>query len=132
MSNQVLADIIVLAHLAWILFMLCGFALTVRAFWRPAFWDRCIFRTIHLAGIVFVATLEVLGRYCPLTVWENVLRRQGQPGTEDPGRFILDNIERLIYPDVDPLVYLIPTYGIALFTLVMFVVKLPAKFHRRT
>ena len=61
-----------------------------------------------------------------LTIWEYGLRR----GTDEPGYFVLDWIERLIYPDVSPLVYLLPTYAIALFTLVMFVVKPPAKFRR--
>ena len=131
MMQRIFADIILVVHLAWIIFMLYGFALTVRAFWRPAFWDRWLFRTIHLAGIVFVASLELLHKYCPLTIWENALRQHGHPGTQYPGYFILGYIERLIYPDVSPLVYLLPTYGIALFTLVMFVVKPPAKFRRR-
>ncbi len=47
------------------------------------------------------------------------------------GRLRAESKERLIYPDVNPLVYLLPTYGIALFTLVMFVVRLPAKYRRR-
>ena len=127
MSDRLLADIILIVHLAWIIFMLYGFALTVRAFWRPVFWDRWLFRSIHLAGILFVAGLELLGKYCPLTIWEYGLRR----GTDEPGYFILDWIERLIYPDVNPLVYLLPTYGVALFTLIMFVLRPPLKFRRR-
>ena len=127
MNNRLLADIILIVHLGWILFMLYGFALTVRAFWRPAFWDRWLFRTTHLAGILLVASLELLGKYCPLTIWEYGLRRE----TGEPGYFILDWIERLIYPDVNPLIYLIPTYAIALFTLVMFVYRLPSKFRRK-
>ena len=132
MPYHLMADTILVVHLTWIIFMLYGFALTVRAFWRPAFWDRWLFRTTHLAGIVFVAGLEVLGRYCPLTIWENAMRREYNPDGVYPGYFILDTIERLIYPDVSPLVYLIPTYGIALFTAVMFMVKPPAKFRRRS
>ena len=130
MSDHLLADIILIVHLGWILFMLYGFALTVRALWRPTFlvfWDRWLFRTIHLGGIIFVAALELLGRYCPLTIWEYGLRR----GTDQPGYFVLDWIERLIYPDVNPLVYLIPTYAIALFILVMFVYRPPSKFRRK-
>ena len=130
MGYHILADIILVAHLLWIIFMLFGFALTVRAFWRPAFWDRWLFRTIHLAGIIFVAGLEILGRYCPLTIWENGLRQHYEPTAEYSRYFILDLIERVIYPEVSPLVYLIPTYGIALFTVVMFVVKPPVKFRR--
>ena len=127
MSSRLLADFILIAHLIWIVFMLYGFALTVRAFWRPAFWDRWLFRSIHLGGILFVAALELLGRYCPLTVWEYHLRW----GTDEPGYFVLDWIERMVYPDVSPLVYLLPTYAIALFTLIMFAVRPPSKFRRR-
>jgi len=130
MSVRLLADFILIVHLVWIIFMLYGFALTVRAFWRPAFWDRWVFRTVHLGGILFVACLELLGRYCPLTVWEYGLRRSSDPGGVYPGSFVIGWIEKLIYPDVNPLIYLIPTYGIALFTLVMFVVKRPARIRR--
>ncbi len=130
MGYQILADITLIFHLGWIIFMLYGFALTVRAFWRPAFWDRWIFRTVHLAGIVFVAGLEILGKYCPLTIWENDLRRNLEPTAEHPGQFVLGLIERLIYPDVNPLVYQIPTFGIALFTLVMFVLRPPKRLGR--
>ncbi len=132
MGNRILADLILVAHLAWILFMLYGFALTVRGFRRPAFWDRWLFRSIHLLGMLFVASLEILGKYCPLTVWEYALRRRYNPEGDYPGQFILGYIQRLVYPDIDPLLYLIPTYAIALFTLVMFVVRRPAKFRRVT
>lgn len=131
MEYHIIADIILVVHLGWIIFMLYGFVLTVRAFWRPAFWDRWLFRSIHLGGIVFVAGLEILGKYCPLTLWENALRHRYNPANDYPGNFILGYIDKLIYPDVSPLVYLLPTYGIAIFTLVMFLVKRPAKFRRR-
>jgi len=130
MGYRILADSILIIHLVWIVFMLYGFALTVRAFWRPAFWDRWLFRTVHLLGILFVASLELLHRYCPLTIWENALRRHYNPNSEYPGYFILDHIEKLIYPDINPLFYLLPTYGIALFTLIMFVLRPPSKFRR--
>jgi hypothetical protein len=90
-----------------------------------------LFRTVHLGGILFVAALELMHKYCPLAIWENALRQPGNPDTAYPGNFILGYIERLIYPDVSPLVYLLPTYGIALFTLVMFVVRPPGKFRRK-
>lgn len=131
MAYHIIADIILVVHLGWIIFMLYGFVLTIRAFWRPAFWDRWLFRSIHLGGIIIVAGLEILGKYCPLTLWENALRHRYNPANDYPGNFILGYIDKLIYPDVSPLVYLLPTYGIAIFTLVMFVVKRPAKFRRR-
>jgi len=108
MFYRVMADIFMVIHFAWILFMLLGLALTVRAFFRPGFFDRWLFRTIHLAGIMFVATLEALKAYCPLTLWENAMR----------------------YPNVSPAVVMVPTVLIALFILAVFIVKPPARFRR--
>jgi hypothetical protein len=128
MDYRILADVIFVVHLGWIIFMIYGFILTVRGFWRPTFWDRWVFRSIHLLGILFVAGIEILGQYCPLTVWEYALRRHYNPGGQYPHSFIIGYLEKLVYPDVSPLVFLLPTYTIALFTLVMFVVKPPSKF----
>jgi hypothetical protein len=130
MLNRILADTVLVIHLVWIIFMIYGFVLTVRGFWHTEFWDRWLFRTLHLAGILVVAGLELLNKYCPLTILESSLRRTYNPNREYPGQFLLSNLKRLIYPDVDPLVVLLPTYAIALFTLVMFVIKRPAKFRR--
>ena len=132
MLHRILADTILIIHLAWIVFMLLGFVLTVRGFFRPAFFDHWLFRTIHLAGILFVALWEILGKYCPLTLWESGLRRHYNPDVDYPGSFIVGHIEKLIYPDVSPLVVIIPTIAIALFTLVMFVIRPPAKFRRQS
>lgn len=130
MFYRIIADGLVVVHLAWIIFMLYGFALTVRAFWKPTFLDRWLFRSVHLAGILFVAGLEVLGKYCPLTIWENALRRHYDPEHVYPGSFIVQYVVRLIYPDVDPVILLIPTASIALFTLIVFVLRPPERLRR--
>ena len=114
-------------HLAWIIFMLWGFVLTIRGFFHPKFFDRWLFRTVHLLGILFVVALEILGKYCPLTLWENALKGHYNPETDYPGSFIIKYIEQMIYPDVSPLVVIIPTILLATFTLVAFVSKPPAK-----
>ena len=132
MIYRVLADAIMVAHFAWILFMLVGFVLTIRAFWRPKFFERWFFRTIHLLGILFVTTLVILNKYCPLTIWENALRRHYDPNTDYPGSFIVGHLEKLIYPDVSPLVMVIPTILIAVFTLSVFILRPPSKFRRKT
>ncbi len=128
MFYRIMADLMVVVHFGWICFMLLGFALTVRAFRKPAFFDRWLFRTIHLAGIFFVAILEIFGKYCPLTLWENALRRHYDPSHEYPGSFIAQYILKLIYPDVDLAVIIIPTILIALFTIVVFILRPPEKF----
>ena len=114
-------------HLAWIIFMIWGFVLTIRGFFYPKFLDRWLFRTVHLLGILFVVTLEILGKYCPLTLWENALRSHYNPETDYPGSFIIKQIEQMIYPDVPPLIVIIPTILLAAFTLAVFVLKPPAK-----
>jgi len=118
-------------HFAWILFMLLGFVSTVRAFWHPKCFDRWLFRTIHLLGILFVAALELLNKYCPLTIWENALRGHYVPDTDYPGSFIIGHLEELIYPNVSPLVVVIPTIFIAVFTLTVFILRPPSKFRRK-
>ena len=81
MVYRILADVLVVVHFSWILFMLIGFFMTLwtvianYVFRRPShFLDRWLFRTIHLGGILFVAVLTVLDKYCPLTIWEYNLR----------------------------------------------------------
>ncbi len=98
MLYRILADAIMVIHLAWIIFMLWGFVLTIRGFFYPKFFERWLFRTIHLLGILFVATLEILGKFCPLTLWENALRNHYNPETDYPGSFIIRHIADLIYP----------------------------------
>ncbi|MEE9117672.1 MAG: DUF2784 domain-containing protein [Calditrichia bacterium] len=127
MFYRILADLIMVIHLAWIIFMLWGFVLTIRGFFYPKFFERWLFRTIHLLGIIFVVTLEILGKYCPLTLWENALRGHYNPETDYPGSFIIKHISQMIYPDVSPLVVIIPTILVAAFTLTMFIFKPPSK-----
>lgn len=131
MVYRVIADLLMVTHFAWIIFMIWGFVLTIRGFFRPAFFDRWLFRTTHLSGILLVAVIESLGKYCPLTIWENSLRTHYDPSTDYPGSFIVGHIENIVYPNVGPLILTIPTIGLALMTLVVFVLRPPAKFRRK-
>ena len=82
MTNQLLADIVLIAHFAFVAFVVGGLAATwigAAAGWR---WVRNFrFRIAHLAAIVFVAAEALLGMMCPLTVWEDALRgRESETG----------------------------------------------------
>ena len=110
--------------------MLLGFFLTLRGFFNPEFLDRWLFRTLHLCGIVYVGLLTLLRDYCPLTILENFLRGRSNPELRYHGSFIVRYIERLVYPDVSPLIILIPTIFIAGFTIVVYIVKSPAKIKK--
>jgi len=130
MLYKILADLIVVIHFAWILFMLFGFILTLCGFFYRSFFDWWLFRTLHLCGIAYVSLLAIMGKYCPLTLWENTLRARYYPDLIYPGSFIVYYIERLVYPDVNPLIILIPTVIIAIFTVVVFIIRPPIKLRR--
>ena len=138
MLYKVLADLIVVIHFAWILFMLWGFFLTMCGFisvyvlrrekdrWR-IFFDRWVFRTIHMGGILYVAIMTLLGIACPLTIMENGLREHYNPDLTYHGSFVVHYIEKIVYPEANFLFFLIPTIVIAVFSIVMFILRPPAK-----
>ena len=127
MTYKVLSEILMVLHFLWIVFMLYGFVLTIRGLWQPSFWDRWLFRSLHLLGILFVAAMPLLDRLCPLTEWEYQLRSKYDPNAEYSGSFIIDWLEKIIYPDVPLEVVLIPTFLIAGFTFVMYILRPPLK-----
>lgn len=78
-------------------------------------------------GILCVAVLGLLRMYCPLTVWENLLREQYDPTSTYPGSFIVYYIEKLVYPAVNPLLIQISTILIAGITILVFIIRPPEK-----
>jgi hypothetical protein len=92
-----LADIILIVHFLFVLFVAGGLILTwvgaaMAWRWVRDFW----FRLGHLAAIVFVAAESLIGIACPLTQWENTLR-QARPYD---GGFIQSWLRRLLYYDL--------------------------------
>ena len=130
MLYKIIADIIVVMHFVWILFMLIGFILTLCGFFWKVLFDRWLFRTIHLFGIAYVSLLAIMGRYCPLTVWENSLRARYASSLTYPGSFMIHYVEKLIYPNVNPLIIRLPTAFIAVFTVFIFIIKPPKRIKR--
>ena len=127
MKYKIIADIIVLIHFIWILFMLAGFVLTLGGFIWKGYFNRWVFRTVHLCGILFVAILTVLGEYCPLTIFENTLMAKYDPNLIYPGSFITHYVEKLVYPDVEPMIIVVPTITIGLITLIIYIIKPPMR-----
>ena len=133
---KILADLVLVIHFVWIMFMLSGFLLTVTAFCRlylfrrdserwNRFLDRWFFRTFHLCGIIYIGLLAILGKYCPLTLLENTLRAKYNPEMVYPGSFIIYYLEKLVYPSVHPLIILIPTIAAALLTIIAYIFRPP-------
>ncbi|MDO8990784.1 MAG: DUF2784 domain-containing protein [Sideroxyarcus sp.] len=70
-----LADLVLLIHALFVLYVIAGFAAILLGWYLHWRWIRnWWFRTIHLAAIGFVMAEAWLGLVCPLTVLENLLR----------------------------------------------------------
>jgi hypothetical protein len=95
-STTLLADVVLVVHFAFVLFVVGGLALVLvgaAAGWR---WIRNrTFRYTHLAAIVVVAAEALVGVACPLTVWEYLLRS----GSPDGPSFVGHWVSRLLYYD---------------------------------
>src|SRR5215510_4058280 len=83
-----LADLVLVVHLAFVVFVLCGGLLTLK--WRWIAW-------LHLPAALWGAVVEFTGQICPLTPLENWLRAQGGeiPSSSD---FIAQYLLPVLYP----------------------------------
>ena len=88
MLLRIAADSVLLLHLAFILFVLLGGAMTVWWRWSPL---------VHLPAAAWGFFVELAGRVCPLTYLENYFRiKAGQSGYTES--FIEHYLLDIIYP----------------------------------
>jgi hypothetical protein len=88
MFSRLAADLILALHLGFILFVIFGGLLLLR---HP----RVMY--LHVPAAVWGAFVEISGRICPLTTWENDLRRSaGESGYAES--FIEHYLVPIIYP----------------------------------
>jgi len=85
----VLADGVVILHLAFILFVMFGGLLVI--FWPKVVW-------LHIPCVIWGILIELTGYICPLTPLENFLRTKGgqTPYSSD---FVIHYLEPIIYPE---------------------------------
>src|SRR6266853_5488041 len=73
---SLLADLVLLVHFAFVAFVALGFlAIWVGYFCRWPFVRDLRFRVAHLLAMGVVLAESLTGLICPLTTWENQLRR---------------------------------------------------------
>jgi len=122
------ADLILLAHFGFVLFVTAGLPLIwigAAAGWR---WVRNFWlRAAHLAAILFVAAEALLGLVCPLTEWEDRLR--GGPSQE--AGFIARWVRRVLYWDFPPWAFTAVYVVFALAVLATFALVRPDPRGRR-
>lgn len=88
MLAALLADLVLVAHLAFIAFALLGALLALRFAWAP--W-------LHLPALAWAVWIEVTSGVCPLTPLEVALRRAaGDAGYT--GSFVGHYLVPVIYP----------------------------------
>jgi len=111
------ADIVLIVHFLFVLFVAGGLILTwigaaMAWRWIGNFW----FRSAHLAAIIFVAVESVIGITCPLTQWENTLR-EARPYN---GGFIQSWLHRMLYYDLPESIFTLVYILFALAVIITF------------
>lgn len=85
----ILAALVVVLHLAFVVFATVGGALALR-------WPRIMW--VHLPAAAWAAFVEFSGRICPLTPLEIALRRQAGLG-DYSGDFVANYVFPMLYPE---------------------------------
>ncbi len=88
MPYKILADIVVVIHFLWIVFLIFGALLGVRY--------KAI-KIFHISGLIFALIIQIFGWYCPLTYIEVWLRAKHAPSMAYAGSFIIHYLEKIIY-----------------------------------
>ncbi len=88
MFYSMLADLVVLVHALFVMFVVLGGMAVLR--WRWLAW-------LHLPAAAWGVTIELGGWVCPLTYLENYFRRRGGEAGYS-GTFIGRYLEPLLYP----------------------------------
>ena len=96
-TYRVLADLILLLHASFVVFVIVGLVLVLLGGVRGWSWVRNPwFRLVHLLAIAVVVAQAWLGVLCPLTTLEMTLRTRGGEAVY-PGSFIAHWLESLLY-----------------------------------
>ena len=97
LTFRALADAVLLAHFAVVVFVVGGLLVVVVGNWRCWAWvNELRFRVAHLLAIVVVVAQSWLGRLCPLTDLESWLRGRAGEAAYDQS-FIEHWLQRIVY-----------------------------------
>ena len=104
---RVLADLILLLHTSFVVFVMAGLVCVLIGGVRGWRWVRNPwFRWAHLLAIGIVVLQAWLGVLCPLTTLEMALRERAGDVTY-PGSFIAHWLEALLYYRAPPWVFIV-------------------------
>ncbi len=100
MPYTILADVVVITHFLWIVFLIFGAAAGRR---------HGKIKYIHISGLAFAIIIQAFGWYCPLTHLEVWLRARHDPDMAYTGSYIIHYLEKIIYIQIDAGVIIILT-----------------------
>jgi hypothetical protein len=100
MVHKILADIVVLTHFIWILFLFIG------TYWGLK--NRAV-KIFHISGLFFAFLIQIFGWYCPLTYLEVWLRSKHDLAVTYTGSFIIYYVEKIVYIEISRLLIIIFT-----------------------
>lgn len=104
----VLADLVVLIHFLWILFLIFG------SFWGVR---NRVAKIFHVSGLAFAFFIQIVDWYCPLTHLEVWLRAKQNPSLTYRGSFIIHYVEKIVYIELSRTMIAILTILLCGFTL---------------
>jgi hypothetical protein len=121
-----LADLILVAHVGVVLFVVLGELLFLIGGMRHWAWVRHFgVRVTHLVLMVFIAVQALMGQLCPLTIWEQSLRAHAGANNYSGG-FIEHGLSKLLYWQAPPWVFLAVYLGFAVLVVITWFV-VPAR-----
>lgn len=122
---MLLADLILIIHFLFVLFVVGSLPLIWIGAWMGLdFVRNRRFRFAHLAAILFVVGESLVGMACPLTVWEDALRR-----TTSGGDFIQRWLHHILFYDVPA--WILTTVYVLFALLVAITFRLLPPHHRK-
>lgn len=91
MFCRVMADILLIIHFLWVLFLILGLPIGV-------YYKLPRLRLLHAGGLLFALILQLSNTLCPLTIWEEYFRNYQEVGFSYRGSFLITYLEKLVYP----------------------------------
>lgn len=128
---RIAADVLVVFHACFVVFVVAGLLLTFAGGWRGWRWVRNFwFRAAHLACIGVVVAESWFGIICPLTTWEKQLRDLAGE-TAYRGDFIAHWVGEILFYDLPAWVFTLAYSLFGLAVLATFVFVPPRRPFRR-
>ncbi len=114
MFYKITADIVVLLHFLWIIFLMFGAFIGRSYKWVKIF---------HIGGMGFAVLIQILGWYCPLTYLEVWLRERHDLSESYRGSFIINYVQKLVYIELSGKIIFIATIFLVLMSAGIYLYK---------